>query len=139
MVGLFIPAPFAGNDDMELDGRLRRVLVRGCDFDRKVVRRGNCKSISVFRHGHGRTPRGQTHRVHYRPRPCTCLLASSLTSQKKDELEYWLTEHLRLNGVYWGLTATCLLGCPQTLNREEMIRYVQSCQTEEGLPNKDWG
>jgi prenyltransferase beta subunit len=34
--------------------------------------------------------------------------------------------------VYWGLTATRLLGHPQTLDRDEMIRYVQSCQTERG-------
>lgn len=52
--------------------------------------------------------------------------------QKTDTLEYWLTEHLRLNGVYWGLTALCLLGHPEALDREETIKYVQSCQTEEG-------
>ena len=57
----------------------------------------------------------------------------SLTLQKKDELEYWLTEHLRLNGVYWGLTALCILGKPEVLDRDEMVKYVLSCQTEEGI------
>jgi len=51
---------------------------------------------------------------------------------KKGELEYWLTEHLRLNGVYWGLTALFLLGEPHALDRDETIMYVLSCQTEEG-------
>lgn len=51
---------------------------------------------------------------------------------KKDELEYWLTEHLRLNGVYWGLTALHLLGRPEALPRQETIDFVLSCQHENG-------
>jgi geranylgeranyl transferase type-2 subunit beta len=47
-------------------------------------------------------------------------------------LEYWLTEHLRLNGVYWGLTALHLLGHPEALPREETINFVLSCQNEDG-------
>ena len=50
-----------------------------------------------------------------------------------------MTEHLRLNGVYWGLCALCLLGKPEVLDRDEMIKYVLSCQTEEGerLPDTE--
>ncbi|KAL8828798.1 MAG: hypothetical protein Q9191_002385 [Dirinaria sp. TL-2023a] len=51
---------------------------------------------------------------------------------RKDELEYWLTEHLRLNGVYWGLTALHLLGHPDALPRDETIDFVLSCQNENG-------
>ncbi|KAJ5166706.1 beta subunit of rab geranylgeranyltransferase [Penicillium canariense] len=51
---------------------------------------------------------------------------------RKEELEYWLTEHLRLNGVYWGLTALHLLGHPDALPREETIDFVLSCQKENG-------
>lgn len=51
---------------------------------------------------------------------------------KKDELDYWLTEHLRLNGVYWGLTALHLLGRPGALSRQETIDFVLSCQHESG-------
>ncbi|KAL6869651.1 Rab geranylgeranyltransferase [Amphichorda felina] len=51
---------------------------------------------------------------------------------KKDELDYWLTEHLRLNGVYWGLTALHLLGHPDALPRQETIDFVLSCQHENG-------
>lgn len=53
-------------------------------------------------------------------------------TQRKDELEYWLTEHLRLNGVYWGLTALHILGHPDTLPRDETIDFVLSCQNENG-------
>ncbi|KAI9833457.1 MAG: hypothetical protein M1819_003615 [Sarea resinae] len=51
---------------------------------------------------------------------------------RKDELEYWLTEHLRVNGLYWGLTALHLLGHPEALPREEVIEYVLSCQHDSG-------
>ncbi|KAL3445680.1 terpenoid cyclases/protein prenyltransferase alpha-alpha toroid [Aspergillus insuetus] len=51
---------------------------------------------------------------------------------RKDELEYWLTEHLRLNGVYWGLTALHLLGHPDGLPREDAINFVLSCQRDNG-------
>lgn len=51
---------------------------------------------------------------------------------RKDELQYWLTEHLRLNGVYWGLTALHLLGHPDALSRQETIDFVLSCQSANG-------
>ncbi|KAL5597008.1 hypothetical protein BROUX41_006322 [Berkeleyomyces rouxiae] len=51
---------------------------------------------------------------------------------KKDEYDYWLTEHLRLNGVYWGLTALHLMKRPDALPRKETIDFVLSCQHENG-------
>jgi len=51
---------------------------------------------------------------------------------KKDDYEYWLTEHLRLNGLYWGLTALHILGHPDALPRDETIDFVLSCQHENG-------
>lgn len=47
---------------------------------------------------------------------------------RRDSLEYWLTEHLRLSGVYWGLTALCLLDRPDGLPRDDTIAFVKSCQ-----------
>ncbi|KAK5275194.1 Rab geranylgeranyltransferase, partial [Exophiala xenobiotica] len=51
---------------------------------------------------------------------------------RKDELDYWLTEHLRLNGVYWGLTALHLLGHPDALPRDKTVDFVFSCQNDDG-------
>ncbi|KAI9814851.1 MAG: hypothetical protein M1832_005653 [Thelocarpon impressellum] len=51
---------------------------------------------------------------------------------RRDELEYWLTEHLRLSGLYWGLTALHLLGHPEALPRADTIAFVLSCQRENG-------
>lgn len=50
----------------------------------------------------------------------------------KDDYNYWLTEHLRLNGLYWGLTALHLLGHPEALPRAETIDFVLSCQHDSG-------
>lgn len=49
-----------------------------------------------------------------------------------DTLDYWLSEHLRLSGVYWGLTALHLLGSPHTLPRTQTIAFVKSCQHASG-------
>lgn len=51
---------------------------------------------------------------------------------RRDELDYWLTEHLRLNGLYWGLLAIHLLGRPDALPRKETIDFVLSCQHDSG-------
>ncbi|KAF1845830.1 geranylgerany transferase type II beta subunit [Cucurbitaria berberidis CBS 394.84] len=51
---------------------------------------------------------------------------------RKDELEYWLTEHLRLNGLYWGLTALHLLRHADALPRKELLDFVFSCLHESG-------
>jgi geranylgeranyl transferase type-2 subunit beta len=51
---------------------------------------------------------------------------------RKDEYEYWLTEHLRLNGLYWGLTALHLLGRPDALKKEDVLDFVLSCMHDDG-------
>jgi geranylgeranyl transferase type-2 subunit beta len=52
--------------------------------------------------------------------------------QRKDELDYWLTEHLRLTGLYWGLTALHLLGHPDALPRDKTLEFVFACQNNDG-------
>lgn len=42
-------------------------------------------------------------------------------------LTYHLTTHLRLNAIYWALTALHLLGSPDALPREDVIEYVLEC------------
>jgi prenyltransferase beta subunit len=51
--------------------------------------------------------------------------------QNKDDLAYHLTAHLRLNAVYWGLTALCVMGHKDALDRTEMIEFVMSCWDED--------
>jgi hypothetical protein len=52
--------------------------------------------------------------------------------QRKDQLEYWYTEHLRMNGVYWGLTALFLMKRGDALPKSEVIDWVLSCQHKNG-------
>lgn len=47
-------------------------------------------------------------------------------------MEYWLTEHLRLSGLYWGLTAAHLLNYPDALPRPDVINFVLSCLHANG-------
>ena len=42
-----------------------------------------------------------------------------------------MTAHLRMNAVYWGLTALCTMNRKDALGREEMIDFVMSCWDEE--------
>ncbi|KAJ2783982.1 Rab geranylgeranyltransferase [Coemansia javaensis] len=52
--------------------------------------------------------------------------------KKQDELEYWMTEHLRVSGIYWGLVALGLLGRGDALDRDEVVAYVLGCQNADG-------
>lgn len=51
--------------------------------------------------------------------------------QNKDDLAYHMTAHLRLNAVYWGLTALCIMNRKDALDREETIDFVLSCWDDE--------
>ena len=44
---------------------------------------------------------------------------------------YHLTAHLRMNAIYWGLTALCTMNHRDALDRDEMVEYVMSCWDEE--------
>ncbi|AQZ18831.1 BET2 (YPR176C) [Zygosaccharomyces parabailii] len=48
----------------------------------------------------------------------------------QESFEYWLSEHLRLNGVYWGLTALCIMNAKDTFDRSEIIKFVMKCYCE---------
>ena len=69
-------------------------------------------------------------------RPLSSLLLPTFmpnirTEQNKNDLTYHLTSHLRLNAVYWGLTALAIMGRQDALDRDEMIEFVMSCWDEE--------
>ncbi|KAL5501171.1 BET2 [Sanghuangporus vaninii] len=49
----------------------------------------------------------------------------------KDDLAYHMTTHLRMNGIYWGLTALCIMGHQDALPRDEMVEFVMSCWDDE--------
>lgn len=48
--------------------------------------------------------------------------------QQTDTFEYYATEHFRLSGVYWGLTAMALLGRLHEMDEAAIVAWVCSCQ-----------
>ncbi|KAK6979194.1 geranylgeranyl transferase type-2 subunit beta [Biomphalaria glabrata] len=52
--------------------------------------------------------------------------------EKKDDYEYVMTEYLRMNGMYWGLTSLALVGHLDKMNRSEVIEFVLKCQQDCG-------
>ncbi|SCV70834.1 BQ2448_3596 [Microbotryum intermedium] len=46
---------------------------------------------------------------------------------KRDQLYYHMTQHLRMNGIYWGLTALSLMGRKDALPRQDMLEWVMAC------------
>lgn len=61
---------------------------------------------------------------------------------KTQDYEYWLTEHLRMSGIYWGYTALHMLKAENKFDKDELISFVMSCQDEKtggfgAYPNHD--
>jgi prenyltransferase beta subunit len=55
--------------------------------------------------------------------------------QNKESFEYWATEHLRVSGMYWGLTALDVMNAFNVENeveREKTIQHILSCQHPNG-------
>jgi len=49
----------------------------------------------------------------------------------KDDLTYHMTAHLRMNAVYWGVTALCIMKHKDALDAKDTIEYVMSCWDDE--------
>lgn len=47
-------------------------------------------------------------------------------------MEYVATEHLRMSGAYWGLTAMDLMGSLGEMEEEKIVEWVLSCQHPNG-------
>lgn len=54
-------------------------------------------------------------------------------SEDKESLEYTVTEYLRMSGIYWGLTAMCVLGkdISSTMKSAEIVEWVMACYHPE--------
>jgi len=52
--------------------------------------------------------------------------------QKTEVLEYVATEHLRMPGAYWGLTAMDLMDSLGMMEEEQIIGWILKCQHPNG-------
>lgn len=48
-----------------------------------------------------------------------------------DTIEHWFSEHLRINGIYWGITALMMLDRLDVLDMDEVVKFVISCFDEK--------
>lgn len=49
------------------------------------------------------------------------------SKDSRNTYEYWLLEHLRTNGLYWGVTALATMDSLHALPKEEVFAYIESC------------
>lgn len=52
--------------------------------------------------------------------------------QATDNFEFYATEHFRISGVYWGVTALALLGHLDDMDGDAVVKWVLSCQNSDG-------
>ena len=52
--------------------------------------------------------------------------------QNTSNFEYFATEHFRMSGVYWGLTALYLVGHLQDMDEEAIVKWVLESQHADG-------
>ncbi|KAJ1677925.1 Rab geranylgeranyltransferase [Spiromyces aspiralis] len=52
--------------------------------------------------------------------------------KNQDEMEFWLTQHLRTSGVYWGLVGLELMNREDALDRDQVVEYILECQNPDG-------
>lgn len=43
-----------------------------------------------------------------------------------------MTEHLRVSGMYWGLTALDIMGHLDRTNKDEVLNFIKKCQHDCG-------
>ncbi|KAK3867146.1 hypothetical protein Pcinc_027369 [Petrolisthes cinctipes] len=49
-------------------------------------------------------------------------------SKKKEDYEYTMTEHFRMSGMYWGITAMDILGQLDKMKPTDIIEFIRQCQ-----------
>ncbi|KIY50840.1 terpenoid cyclases/Protein prenyltransferase [Fistulina hepatica ATCC 64428] len=51
--------------------------------------------------------------------------------ENTDDLSYHYSAHLRVNAIYWALTALCIMDHKDALDRDALIAFVTSCWDDE--------
>ena len=51
---------------------------------------------------------------------------------RSDSFSYWATDHLRMSGIYWGITAMALMRAETRMDCRAIVAWVLSCQNADG-------
>lgn len=52
--------------------------------------------------------------------------------QDTESFEFVATEHLRMSGIYWGITAMALMGRLDDMDNDKIVKFVIDCQSPSG-------
>lgn len=55
-----------------------------------------------------------------------------LGTAKSRGFEWVMSEYLRMSGIYWSLTALCLLDAQDKLPKDDLVLFVKSCLNPSG-------
>lgn len=55
-----------------------------------------------------------------------------LATAQSRGFEWVMSEYLRMSGIYWSLTALCLLDADHKLPKDELVAFVKSCHSPCG-------
>jgi geranylgeranyl transferase type-2 subunit beta len=77
-------------------------------------------------------------------RPTALLAASHVDFIAKygsdpNEYEYAMSEFLRMNGVYWGVTALDLMGRLDAMDRAAVVAFLRDCQASQCFGTRVYG
>jgi len=56
----------------------------------------------------------------------------SLQAEKTDRFEYWASEHLRVSGLYWGMTAMAIMNATDEMDLKGALEFTLECQNTDG-------
>lgn len=56
----------------------------------------------------------------------------SLEIEKPERFEYWVTEHLRVSGIYWGFVAMSMMNALDEMDVKKASEFVLACQRNGG-------
>ncbi len=56
----------------------------------------------------------------------------SLQKPSNASIETCMTEHMRMSGIYWGITSMAILGKEETMNLDKVVAFVLQCYHSNG-------
>lgn len=56
----------------------------------------------------------------------------NLDNKEKDTFEFYVTEHLRMSGIYWAITALDILKKVDQMDTQKIVGFVLKCQHQNG-------
>lgn len=56
----------------------------------------------------------------------------NLDKDEESKFEHIITDHLRMNAIYWALCCLDLLGKKEGLPKDDLLKFIKACHNEDG-------